>query len=176
MSFKVLGDLVYSYGSLIGTWLSYPMFSCGWWMYPGSIHLPLHFFLLLDNFSCVHHRFWSSPLPISFLSISSLFPYHDSLLTSWDIIHCILKAHWVLLVLPVCAWTEGDLSSEWVIHITLFLTRLWDCCGRRGRKHLRARGSEWMSAVKQSLLDMNSWWLWRQSQDLNKINPNVDGR
>lgn len=115
------------------------------------------FFLLLDNFSCVHHRFWSSPLPISFLSISSLFPYHDSLLTSWDIIHCILKAHWVLLVLPVCAWTEGDLSSEWVIHITLFLTRLWDCCGRRGRKHLRARGSEWMSAVKQSLLDYGGY-------------------
>lgn len=52
------------------------------------------------------------------------------------------------------------------------LRLLW----KKGRKHLRARGSEWMSAVKQSLLDMNSWWLWRQSQDLNKINPNVDGR
>lgn len=76
----------------------------------------------------------------------------------------------------LCAWTEGDLNSDWVIHITLFLTRLWDCCGIRGKKHLRARGSEWMSVVKQSLKDMNSWWLWRQSQDLNKINPNVDGR
>lgn len=145
---------------LIGTWLSYPhvfvwMMDISWFHTSSSSFLFI-FFNCMTTFHVYVTYFGQVHFLFIFFQFLSYFP---TIIPSW-----LHEIFFIVFLKPLsslstlCAWAEGDLSSTWVIYITLFLTRLWACCGRKGRKRLRARGRVWMSAVKQYLSDMTRPW------------------